>query len=130
MHIIGKTIEENQIFICTKINLALIGKQLNLLLITMKDVPMDLTVINVMAGKNKNTILKIISQKLAQIPKDVIKEKIVLIFTIYLKKGKKKSNLKKKKYQTKKKFKIILNKVILLFEIYLYFLITYKYFLK
>jgi hypothetical protein len=88
MHIIGKTIEENQIFICTKINLALIGKQLNLLLITMKDVPMDLTVINVMAGKNKNTILKIISQKLAQILKDAIKEKIVLIFTIYLKKGK------------------------------------------
>jgi hypothetical protein len=88
MHIIGKTIEENQIFICTKINLALIGKQLNLLLITMKDVQMDLTVINAMAGKNKNTILKIISQKLAQILKDAIKEKIVLIFTIYLKKGK------------------------------------------
>jgi hypothetical protein len=55
---------------------------------------MGLIVINAMAGKNKNTTQRIINQKLVRIQRDVIREKIVLIFIICLKKGKIKINKK------------------------------------
>lgn len=49
---------------------------------------MALIVINVMAGKNKNIIQKIINLKLVPIPRVVIREKIVLISIICQKKDK------------------------------------------
>ena len=66
MHIIGKIIEENQTFINMNQYLVLIGKPLNLSLIIKMDAKIKWSVINVMAGKKMNIILKIIELSLAQ----------------------------------------------------------------